>query len=60
MDFIRTDESKLGLLRVAKVKEESLVAEFNKEKRMGSDETILTVKEKEIENNITQFFRTIN
>jgi hypothetical protein len=30
MDFIKTDEKRLELFRVAKVKDESLVIEYNK------------------------------
>jgi hypothetical protein len=30
LDFIKTDESKLDLFRVSKVKDESLAIEFNK------------------------------
>lgn len=49
LDFIKTDESKLSQFRHAKVRDESLVVEYNKEKdKNTNDEETLTAKEKEI------------
>lgn len=47
LDFIKTDESKLSQFRHAKVRDESLVVEYNKEKDKNSnEEETLTAKEK--------------
>jgi hypothetical protein len=61
LDYIKTDETRFNLFRVSKVKDESFVIEYNKEKNRGKSEPeVLRTKEREIENNICQFFKSIN
>lgn len=60
MDYIKTDEARFSQFRIAKVKDESLVIEYNKEKRGKCEQDVLRGKEREIEYNISQFFKVIN
>jgi phosphotransacetylase len=61
MDFIKTDETRFSHFRIAKVKDESMVIEYNKEKNRGKcEQEVLRGKEREIEVNINQFFKAIN
>lgn len=61
LDFIKTDEKRLALFKQAKSRDEGLVIEYNKEKKLNKGEHEgLRNKEREIDNNLNEFFRAIN
>lgn len=63
MDFIKTHDKRVELLKKSKNKDEALVVEYHKEKsRNKSEQELAKVKEKEkeIEENLEIFFKEIN
>lgn len=61
LDYIKTDEIRLGHFKRFKTKDEDLVIEYNNEKKRNKGEhESLRTKEREIDLNLNQFFKVIN